>query len=661
MKLFYKPILSLLMIVLFSFASFAQPSNDECVNAIALTLGTTCNPVSGDLTGATQSMPPDNCGGFLSTTANDIWYSFVANGADTTIIEVAANNDLDATFFLLDGCGGNIIACVDYVDYTLTAVGLSAGTYYIRLYDFDDLAADKTYTICVYSPAIANEDCANATLLTQSATCNPISGTIAGATESVAPSNCVNPISITAKDVWYQFVATTTSPIIQAVPTDSLWAIVELYSACDSPGIECGFPPGIGDTTILKASGLTVGNTYFFRVYGHENTFSPDPQLYPDFNVCVYDAPPTPANDDCANAISITAANDKSSCTPTTVNTVGATQQVSPQPSCAPNSSDDDVWYSFTAINVDITIWADNSTFTGGITSVGMAVFDGSCTGTELACVVNTSAVGDSIKVSNLTVGNTYYLDIFSQFTSDQGTFDICVYSGAPPPPAPANNDCAGAIAITAAANQSVCSPTSVNTVGATQSTDPITCSQFNIDDDVWYSFTATDTAMTVQASNFSGITAGIGLTIYDGSCSGTQSDSCRFSAPGDSLKFFNLTIGNTYYLRIFSGTTNEYGTFDICVYGYDFGTGLNELNVLSDISILPNPSSGSFVLNFPKAKYSEMSVEVANIVGQTIATYHFNRNGLASFDLTNHLEGIYFVKIKTAEGTTTKKIILTK
>ena len=52
--------------------------------------------------------------------------------------------------------------------------------------------------------APANDNCANAILLTPAATCNPTAGTTQNATNSNAPGNCAGG----QRDVWYKFVAT---------------------------------------------------------------------------------------------------------------------------------------------------------------------------------------------------------------------------------------------------------------------------------------------------------------------------------------------------------------------------------------------------------------------------------------------------------------------
>src|SRR5699024_1025968 len=64
------------------------------------------------------------------------------------------------------------------------------------------------------------------------------------------------------------------------------------------------------------------------------------------------------------------------------------------------------------------------------------------------ACGALTSVIcsdPNTANVTGLTVGNTYYVRLYTYGTANNINFDICV--GTPPPP-PANDDCSGAITV---------------------------------------------------------------------------------------------------------------------------------------------------------------------------------------------------------------------
>ncbi len=67
----------------------SPPTNDDCLGAIALTVSNnaTCTAaVKGSVKHASQSIAPLNCHGGSASSANDVWYSFVATAKEHNII-----------------------------------------------------------------------------------------------------------------------------------------------------------------------------------------------------------------------------------------------------------------------------------------------------------------------------------------------------------------------------------------------------------------------------------------------------------------------------------------------------------------------------------------------------------------------------------------------
>jgi hypothetical protein len=134
-----------------SLAFNTQPINDECANAVAFTPGATCNGISGSVLAATQSLPASNCSGATSTSANDVWYSFVATG---DVYSLTASSSFDAVLEIFSGTCGSLssITCADEAgpgDENLILTSLVAGqTYYVRVYPYNGLAGDGDFTLC---------------------------------------------------------------------------------------------------------------------------------------------------------------------------------------------------------------------------------------------------------------------------------------------------------------------------------------------------------------------------------------------------------------------------------------------------------------------------------------------------------------------------------
>ncbi len=136
--------------------------NDYCGNAVALNVyGQTCtSSTTGDVNGATQSTAPIACGGYTSTTAKDVWFTFVAT-ATTHNITVVPSSGFDAVIDLRTACPGTSINCADVgggegTTEILQATGLTIGsTYYVRVYDYTGASNPPTttsFTICITTP-----------------------------------------------------------------------------------------------------------------------------------------------------------------------------------------------------------------------------------------------------------------------------------------------------------------------------------------------------------------------------------------------------------------------------------------------------------------------------------------------------------------------------
>jgi hypothetical protein len=164
-----------------------------------------------------------------------------------------------------------------------------------------NLDADPISYLC---PA-ANNECNVAQVLTPTAACTNTPGTTLGASAGSIVSNCE---FINQGDVWYSFIALQTDQLITMNDVVSIegnpffaWGI-ELYSGdCTTPvAMDCTTGSEFFGSTQaqLIESGLTVGQTYFIRVWADEaydNNFDPASNSL-SYNICV-SATPAP---DCA-------------------------------------------------------------------------------------------------------------------------------------------------------------------------------------------------------------------------------------------------------------------------------------------------------------------------------------------------------------------------
>ncbi|WP_055447125.1 choice-of-anchor L domain-containing protein [Lacinutrix mariniflava] len=179
--------------------------------------------------------------------------------------------------------------------------------------------------------------------------------------------------------------------------------------------------------SVIPTTGVTQFGPYplntdvIFTVSSEQDTCFSTSQTY-NIPTC------PPANDNCGNAISVTA-NADGNCTNFVSGTLyGATE--SPQANPCTGTANDDVWYTFSAINADQVISFSN--IVGPTTFLSHGLYEGpDCDNlTNLYC----STANESI-ANGLTVGNTYYIRVFT-FNDDafqDVNFDLCVYSIPPP------------------------------------------------------------------------------------------------------------------------------------------------------------------------------------------------------------------------------------
>ncbi|APY08350.1 hypothetical protein BWZ20_08585 [Winogradskyella sp. J14-2] len=131
-----------------------------------------------------------------------------------------------------------------------------------------------------------------------------------------------------------------------------------------------------------------------------------------------------PDNDNCTDA-TIALVNTGGECTVVTTGTLlEATPSSTPSGSCSGNP-DDDVWFQFVATDDTHLISLEN--IIGSSTNLDHGLYEGSCGAlTEIYC-----SADDAIITPTLTVGNTYYIRVFSAGSGSEDTvFDLCIRPG---------------------------------------------------------------------------------------------------------------------------------------------------------------------------------------------------------------------------------------
>jgi hypothetical protein len=298
----------------------AGTGNDLCNDATPIAVGSSCVGTTGTVENATQSLPGALCSGFTATVANDVWYTFTATAASTTV-QVTGDGDattgVDAILEVFSGnCDALVsLGCVDATTRggteTLVVATTAGVTYYYRIYQWPYAAPQTVFgiTTCVFSAgssaAPVNDLCANATSISVGSNCVGTAGTVENATQSVAGALCSGFTATVANDVWYTFTATAASTTVSVTgagdATTGVDPILEVFSGNCAALVSLGCVDATtrGGTESLVVATI-AGVTYYYRIYQWPYA---TPQTVFGFTTCVFNSGPTPPNDLCTGAV----------------------------------------------------------------------------------------------------------------------------------------------------------------------------------------------------------------------------------------------------------------------------------------------------------------------------------------------------------------------
>ncbi|WP_418509715.1 T9SS type A sorting domain-containing protein [Corallibacter sp.] len=207
------------------------------------------------------------------------------------------------------------------------------------------------------------------------------------------------------------------------------------------------------------------------------------------------------------------------------------------------------------------------------------------CANSQFDIVVEFTSVGDATGVSDGTntypiVGTTATLDGNYAFGTDvtltvvhsdsDCDFELGTYNvgGCPP----VNDVPNGAITLTLDEGTD-CGANAITGVSNAFTTDsgeaaPACGSYGTASDrgDLWYAFVAQNATVTLNTDNYSVVTS-IAGAYYSGTVGALVEEGCTEFASGWPWELSGLTVGETYYLRVWDYGNDQTGTFDLCGY----------------------------------------------------------------------------------------------
>ena len=444
-------------------------------------------------------------------------------------------------------------------------------------------------------------------------------------------------------DAWFSFTPASSGTMTISVCADPDQPDTRLFTFTDGcatltpAGNDDDGCPG-GSFASDLSTPVTGGVEYLIQ---WDDRWSEDPF---DWELAV--VPPL-ANDECTGAIPISCGGMATGSTSAATDSGG---------NAAP-----DVWYSFTTnILEDVTVSLCGSTY-----DTAIRVFS-DCPATN-EVLFNDDSCGlqseGTFTADGTGGGATYYIMV-EGFGTSAGDFTLNV-SCIPNVPAPPNDLCANAEPLTLDLMAS--GTTAGATDDSTGATDDTTCEGFSFKSDVWYTFVAADTDVSI-VTQITGDSDQASVAVYSSTdCSQLDADSIACSAGngGEALDVTGLTGGNTYYVRVWSdgvalaninngGTNNRIeGTFNITINDALLSAGSFEVN---GFEYFPNPVNDNLSL---RAQDNIQNVSVYNMLGQEVS--RMTPNAVSSeVNMSNLSQGAYFVKV-TINGTTETIRVLKK
>lgn len=356
-------------------------------------------------------------------------------------------------------------------------------------------------------------------------------------------------------------------------------------------------------------------------------------------------APPPPTNDDCSGAVTLTVNPDFNCSNVTSGSTLGATDSGFIPDPCS-GEPDDDVWYKFIATADSHRISLNNVNSVGSIqdSEIYYQLFSGTCGTLSSYICPDDPSMPLSGLISGLTVGETYYIRVYSyNGAGSNQSFDICISTL---PPTPVNDDCSGAL-------PAVTFPYSYTQSDAVAATNNVgfidACPNNSMNDGTWFTFVGDGSTVTVAVSMPVTSNFDPQIGVYSGSCGNLSCEETVDDEGGGTTETISIPTlsGNTYYVNVgHNDDIYDYpeDVFTINISKNSLGTSEVSGNK-NNILLYPNPFDD--VLNVCNAE-NVKSASISDVSGRLVKTIDNPPSTLSVGDLKS---GLYLVTLNMKNG----------
>lgn len=118
-------------------------------------------------------------------------------------------------------------------------------------------------------------------------------------------------------------------------------------------------------------------------------------------------------------------------------------------------------------------------------------------------------------------------------------------------------------------------------------------------------------------------------------------------------------TANGTYTVAL--TISNACGSYTVLQQVVVTGVGVEEVSVLKDIKVYPNPSEGIFSLEISNIDIDKLNVDVMDITGRVIFTsVEEAKGGLSkTIDLSSFAKGVYYLRLQSGSSSETRRIVI--
>ena len=445
----------LFLMVIFGYGQFGTPDNDDCSDAIELTVNESCSFSTYDNSNATDSGEDDpSCGNYHPNMSShgDVWFKVTIPYNGPVTFDTKDVDFTDGAMAIYTGADCNNLTEIecdddgsDNASMPMIKRSFSSGdVVWIRFWEY---GGDKEgdFQICVWQlEPPANDLPCGAIELTVNESCSFSTYDNSNATDSGEPDpGCANYYGDNGGygDVWFKitvpydgFVTFDTDDIDF---TDSGMAIYSGSDCNNLTKIECDDDDSDNGYMSMIQKSFDEGDVIWIRIWERGGNDQGE------FKICVWEPVP-PSNDSPCGAIELTVGDAAVSST-----NLGSSNSGVTTPDCANYDESGtvfDVWYySIVPDNGVMTIETSEASSTPKVTDTGLEVYHGSCSDLcDIECDdYDGSGSYSKIDLTGLYPGDTIWIRIWDDGCNDGGNFKVATSTNSDPDlEASDNGDC---------------------------------------------------------------------------------------------------------------------------------------------------------------------------------------------------------------------------